>query len=143
MAQQVDVSFVDDLDGREAEGTVSFALDGATYEIDLSARNGARLREILAPFVSAGRRTGGAARAPRRASGASDRARNQAVREWAQTQGLGVSTRGRLPSEVVAAYEARNAAPVAEPASAAAPEPVERPRRRSTVQQPTFSSAPG
>ncbi len=142
MAQHVNVSFVDDLDGGEAEGTVSFALDGTIYEIDLSARNRERLREIFAPFVDAARKTAGADHAPRRArSASSDRGQNRAVREWAQAQGLTVSTRGRLPSEVLEAYKVRNAAPVV--AAPATPEPVKRPRRKSTVQEPTFSSAPG
>jgi len=48
MAQKVDVRFVDDLDGSEASGTVSFALDGRAYEIDLSEENAAKLRDSLA-----------------------------------------------------------------------------------------------
>ena len=47
MAQQVNVKFVDDLDGSDAAGTVSFAIDGRAYEIDLSDDNAARLRESL------------------------------------------------------------------------------------------------
>jgi hypothetical protein len=138
MAQHVNVSFVDDLDGGEADGTVSFALDGTTYEIDLSGRNFEKLRAIFAPYVDAGRRTGTAARAPRRPSATpSDREQNRAIREWAQAQGLGISTRGRLSSEVVAAYRARDE--VAAPAGVG---PAEQPRRKSTVQQPTFSGAP-
>ena len=58
MAQKVDVRFVDDLDGSEASGTVSFALDGRAYEIDLSEENAAKLRDSLATFVAAARRTG-------------------------------------------------------------------------------------
>ncbi len=58
MAQKVDVRFVDDLDGSEAAGTVTFALDGKAYEIDLSDENAARLRDSLATFVAAARRTG-------------------------------------------------------------------------------------
>ena len=34
MAQKIQTLFVDDLDGSEAEGTVRFGLDGASYEID-------------------------------------------------------------------------------------------------------------
>ena len=48
MAQQVNVKFVDDLDGSDAAGTVSFGLDGKTYEIDLSDDNAAKLRDSLA-----------------------------------------------------------------------------------------------
>ena len=59
MAQQVNVKFVDDLDGSDAAGTVSFAIDGRAYEIDLSEDNAARLRDSLASFVGAGRKSGG------------------------------------------------------------------------------------
>ncbi len=139
MAQHVNVLFVDDLDGGEADGTVSFAMDGTTYEIDLSGQHLEKLREIFAPYVDAARRTGAAAHAPRRASATpSDREHNQAIREWAQAQGLSVSTRGRLSSEVRQAYQDRDEA-AAVPAGV---EPIERPRRKSKVQQPTFSGAP-
>ena len=59
MAQQVNVKFVDDLDGSDAAGTVSFAIDGRAYEIDLSEDNAARLRDSLASFVAAARKSGG------------------------------------------------------------------------------------
>ena len=51
MAQKVNIVLVDDIDGSDAEETVSFALDGRDYEIDLSKKNAARLREVLAPYV--------------------------------------------------------------------------------------------
>ncbi|WP_328612264.1 Lsr2 family protein [Amycolatopsis sp. NBC_00345] len=59
MAQKVRVDLVDDIDGSDAAQTVPFALDGVTYEIDLSDGNAARLRDGLAPFIAAARRTGG------------------------------------------------------------------------------------
>src|ERR687890_2480042 len=59
MAQQRTVRFVDDLDGSEASGTVDFGLDGRRYEIDLSDDNAATLRDALAPFVGAARKSGG------------------------------------------------------------------------------------
>ena len=112
MAQKVDVRFVDDLDGSEASGTVSFALDGRAYEIDLSDDNAARLRDSLATFVAAARRTG-----PRRArsqrSSTSEapvaparpsREATAAIRTWARENGHEVSERGRIPKAVVEAY---------------------------------------
>ena len=39
----------DDLDGSVADETVTFALDGVTYEIDLNAKNAGELRDALAP----------------------------------------------------------------------------------------------
>ena len=56
MAKQTTVILVDDLDGSEATEQVEFAVDGRSYEIDLSARNSAKLREVLAPYISAARR---------------------------------------------------------------------------------------
>ncbi len=112
MAQKVDVRFVDDLDGSEAAGTVSFALDGRAYEIDLSDDNASRLRDSLATFVAAARRTGTrrargqrsntseAPAAPARPS----REATAAIRTWARENGHEVSERGRIPKAVVEAY---------------------------------------
>ncbi|MDN5859073.1 MAG: Lsr2 family protein [Pseudonocardia sp.] len=105
MAQQTTITLIDDLDGSEAAEQVEFAVDGRSYEIDLSEANGTRLRELLAPFVSVARRTGGGRRssAPTGRS-TSDREQNQAIREWAQKNGFAVSDRGRLPGNVIEAY---------------------------------------
>jgi len=104
MAQKVQVSFVDDLDGSEAEGTVRFGLDGAEYEIDLNAVHAAALREALAKYVGPARKVGGAARrtsrGPRR-----PRQDTTAMREWAKAQGFQVAERGRVPAEIVAKYQ--------------------------------------
>ena len=59
MASRVQVVLEDDIDGGEAERTVSFAFDGVEYEIDLSAANAAALAEALAPYIDAGRRVSG------------------------------------------------------------------------------------
>src|ERR1035437_2485186 len=49
MAQKTVVTLYDDLDGStEHVETVSFALDGQTYDIDLSRVNAGTLREVLA-----------------------------------------------------------------------------------------------
>ena len=52
MAQKIQTLFIDDIDGGEAEGTVRFALDGAEYEIDLSAQHSEELRSALGRYVS-------------------------------------------------------------------------------------------
>lgn len=39
--------------------TVSFGLDGKTYEIDLTEKNRAELARTIAPYVKAGRRVTG------------------------------------------------------------------------------------
>jgi len=48
MAQKVTVEMTDDLDGSQADTTVRFAIDGTTYEIDLSKRNAAAMRRTCA-----------------------------------------------------------------------------------------------
>ncbi len=120
MAQKTVVTFLDDLDGEsEAEGTVPFALDGVEYEIDLTKENAEDLREIFAPYIAAGRRTGGRRTSSGRsrsssrssspsASGPVARGREalKAIRDWAKGEGWAVSDRGRLPNNVVEAYDA-------------------------------------
>lgn len=118
MAQKVRVDLVDDIDGSDATQTVPFTLDGAAYEIDLSDDNAARLRDEFAPFIAAGRRTGG--RKTRstipNTNGtkvATDREHTRAVRAWARENGWPISDRGRIPVEVVTAYDTAQQEPVA------------------------------
>jgi hypothetical protein len=63
---------------------VRFGLDGAEYEIDLSARNATAFREQLAPFT---RRARKASRAPgsRPGRSASARERSSGIRAWARS----------------------------------------------------------
>lgn len=106
MAQRVHIVLEDDLDGSEAAETVSFALDGVTYEMDLSEENAAKLRDALAPWIGNARRVGGrrsTGRKPQKGTSAND------IRAWAIEQGMQVSARGRVPAEVREAYEKANA----------------------------------
>ncbi|MGD9988393.1 histone-like nucleoid-structuring protein Lsr2 [Pseudonocardia sp.] len=104
MAKQTTVTLVDDLDGSEAAEQVEFALDGKTYEIDLSSANVKRLRAALDPFINAARRSPSRRSGPGPARASSDREQNQAVREWALQQGMKISERGRIPTNVLEAY---------------------------------------
>ncbi len=124
MAQKTLVQLVDDIDGSEAQESVTFALDGTSYEIDLSDEHASALRDALAPFVGAARKAGSGSQgrrgggAGRRGSGgggsgsgggsasSSDRQRTAAIREWAREQGMDVNPRGRIPSRVIEAYDA-------------------------------------
>lgn len=97
----------DDLDNSEADETVSFALDGVSYEIDLNAKNAAALRDALAPYVGVARRSGRRAGGPPRSRREPARAVDlTAVREWARANGHRVSDRGRIPASVQDAYDA-------------------------------------
>lgn len=106
MAQKVNIILVDDLDGTEATETVSFALDGSSYEIDLNDANAAALREALGGYVGHARKVTGASRRGRKASAASSGSNTKDVREWAKAQGMDVSERGRISADVQQAYDA-------------------------------------
>jgi hypothetical protein len=124
MAQRQVTVFTDDVTGEELEDgeTITFALDGMEYEIDLSGEHAEQLRDALAPYVRSGRRISGrASRGSRSAGSAARRAADpgsssrsssggehdtRAIREWAQANGHKVSERGRVPASVIEAYEA-------------------------------------
>jgi hypothetical protein len=107
MAQKHIVQLIDDLDGDEAQETVTFSLDGTRYEIDLSADNAAKLRDTLAVYVANARRsTRPGAPNGRPRSHRADREQTAAIREWARTNGHRIGDKGRIPSEVIEAYNA-------------------------------------
>ncbi|MBB5939412.1 histone-like nucleoid-structuring protein Lsr2 [Streptomyces zagrosensis] len=110
MAQKVQVLLVDDLDGGEADETVTFALDGKTYEIDLTTGNADKLRSALEPYTKSGRRTGGRAAGGRGRvrAGASSSQDTAKIRAWAKENGYEVNDRGRVPATVREAYEKAN-----------------------------------
>ncbi|MCX4448476.1 Lsr2 family protein [Streptomyces sp. NPDC087866] len=110
MAQKVQVLLVDDLDGGEADETVTFALDGKSYEIDLTTSNADKLRSLLEPYAKNGRRTGGRA-ASGRGKGRAVSGGNKdtaEIRKWARENGHNVNDRGRVPAEIREAYEKAN-----------------------------------
>jgi hypothetical protein len=108
MAQKVHIVLEDDLDGSEATETVSFALDGTSYEIDLNSDNAAKLRDALAVYIGHGRKVTGAGRRGGRRAAAAVGTSAKEVREWARANGYDVPERGRIPAEVRSAYEAAN-----------------------------------
>ena len=105
MAQRIQTLLIDDLDGGEAAGTVRFGLDGAEYEIDLSAEHDDELRKALQRYLAHARRTGGTPRTAaltRRGGAAVDTAK---VRQWAKEHGIEVKDRGRIPASVLEQYQ--------------------------------------
>jgi Lsr2 len=122
VAQKTIVTLIDDLTGEEAEDitTVEFALEGVTYEIDLADENAAKLRDNLSRYVAAARKTNArrpgtrsADRSTGRGNGNGSATRSgynrdtlRAIREWAKQNGHSVSDRGRLPLNVLNAWEA-------------------------------------
>jgi hypothetical protein len=111
VAQRVQIILEDDYDGGEADETVSFALDGAEYEIDLSSENADKLRNEFAVWIGHARKTGGRRR--RTSGGTATKAADNGggagntgeIRAWALANGHEVSSRGRISSEVREAYE--------------------------------------
>lgn len=119
MATIREVRHLDDVEhqkGHEVPADVvdlPFALDGRTYQIDLSEKNHGELRELLAPYIAAGRRRRGGSSVSvpsQRRSSPTDREQNQAIREWAKKRGHTISDRGRIRADIVEAYhEEQNA----------------------------------
>ncbi|WP_152361710.1 histone-like nucleoid-structuring protein Lsr2 [Microlunatus speluncae] len=103
MARRVEITLQDDLDGTGADETVTFALDGVDYEIDLSTDNATKLRSVFEPYAERARRTG------TRRGGVSTFVTalppaNSTLRAWGQARGYRVPDRGRIPAEVKKAY---------------------------------------
>jgi hypothetical protein len=111
MSRRTIVQLEDDLSGGEAAESVTFSLDGRSFEIDLNEKNATALREALAPYIAAGRSFRGTrATTSRRPSGsyAGSELDPAVVRSWAQENGYEVSTRGRVSRELREAYLAAN-----------------------------------
>ena len=107
MAQRVTVVLESDISGVTADETVTFGVDGVSYEIDLTTEEAEELRSALGRFVSAGRkigRSGGVAARKRRPTEAGYAP--NAVRAWANANGIEVSQRGRISKDVMDRYRA-------------------------------------
>ena len=115
MAREVIEKLIDDLDGGDAAETVSFGLDGATYEIDLSKKNAAAFRKSLGRYVSAARRSSASPRPTRSTRRKAAPSTNGSkpkrgfdilqLREWAGANKVAVPARGRIPQSVVEQYK--------------------------------------
>ncbi|EIU07042.1 protein lsr2 [Mycobacteroides abscessus 5S-0422] len=114
MAKMVTVMLVDDVDGEAAaDESVEFAIDGITYEIDLSSKNAEKLRKQLSAWVEharkvSGRRPGRGSLGSSRKRASVDREQGAAIREWATKNGYAISSRGRIPAEIIDAFNAAN-----------------------------------
>ncbi|MCY7394953.1 MAG: Lsr2 family protein [Nocardioides sp.] len=107
MAQKIHIVLEDDIDGGDASETVTFGLDGTSYEIDLNDENAAALRDALAGYVGNARKVSGA-RGGRKKSATTphtDGPSAREIREWARSQGHTVPERGRIPADVRDAFE--------------------------------------
>lgn len=113
MARIERIILTDDIDRSEAAETVEFSIRGKAYEIDLSADNAKKLDDALADFVDSARPRGKVVIGKRATLPASrrqsvGRQESQAIRAWARLNGFpGVAERGRVPVNVIEAYENR------------------------------------
>ena len=102
------VQLIDDIDESEAAETIVFGIDGARYEIDLSAEHAAQLRDALAVYVANARRSPSRTERPRSSARGSaprvDREQISAIREWARSNGHSIGSKGRIPGHIVEAY---------------------------------------
>ena len=105
------VTMTDDLDGSKADRTITFAVDGSNYEIELSKKNATAFEKAVKPYVDAARKTRAATASRASTNGTSNgrrsRSRNDLgqIREWALANGLQVSERGRIAAAVQEAYD--------------------------------------
>lgn len=112
--EAVAITMIDDLDGGRATETLSFALEGSTYEIDLSKRNADALRRTLKPYVASGRRVKQSSKGPgtkrtRRSPAAHSEDYDRAeVRAWASSHRIKVAPRGRIANVVVERWRKSN-----------------------------------
>lgn len=108
MARREITQFIDDIDNTplsESEvNSIRFSIDGSNYVLDLSEKNAAEFRELLAPYVKVASPAPSSRRSGSRSSGGAKRSNSRAIREWAQAQGLKVADRGTIPSHIVDAY---------------------------------------
>lgn len=111
MAKKTYVQLVDDFTGDSiADGagrTVRFAFDGAEYEIDLSNENIEQFTSDIERYVRASRRTSGRRKGNGSSSRSGGSSETAAIREWAESQGLKVASRGRIPADIVERYKNR------------------------------------
>lgn len=106
MGQRTIVELIDDIDGTIiADGrgrTVTFGLNGTTYEIDLTDENATELESVMHPYVIKARRTSGPARTKPKQGRSKEQ--TQAIRAWAIKNGYTLSERGRIPVNIEAHF---------------------------------------
>lgn len=111
MAQKVEVTLIDDIDGGKADETITFGVDGTQYVIDLSRKNAEKLRKTIAPYVEAARKD----RAVRQVGRGAQRKASAVgpdtsdVRTWAKAQGYEVSERGRVSKDLIVKFQEAHA----------------------------------
>ncbi|MFC9357084.1 Lsr2 family protein [Rhodococcus sp. NPDC057014] len=113
MARKVVVEMVDDIDGTafgEDGESISYAVDGIEYVIDLKDEHAKELRETFDYYITHSTRVGGRKHRSDRpgtaTAGKRSREETKKIRAWALEQGYELSSRGRIPAEIEQAFRA-------------------------------------
>jgi hypothetical protein len=121
VAKHVSIQLVDDIDGSAIEEnageTIEFSVSGVDYVIDLKSKNATEFHRKIDYYIEHATRIGGRKRKPATAAAAAavaaastptkrDPAQTRAIRQWAFDSGHELSSRGRIPAEIEAAYKA-------------------------------------
>jgi nucleoid-associated protein Lsr2 len=109
LAQQIHTVLVDDITGKEipvGEGeTVHFTYNGTNYQIDLDPKNAAKYHQVMDIYVRHAQKLGRAGSVTTMRRGKkNDEVDNQAVRAWAESNGIEISARGRISATVIEQY---------------------------------------
>ena len=106
MAEKVNITLTDDLDGSPATERVLFALDGTSYELDLNAKNATAFRTAVSAYQGAARRVGRGKYTSRRSTRRPTGVDAAAVRDWAALNEVHLNPRGRIPTAVLEQFRA-------------------------------------
>ncbi len=110
MAQRTQIVLIDDLDGTEIKDgeaqSITFSWSGVDYSIDLSKANADKFEKAIGPYLEKAQRVGGRRSRSSASSSSSDQVDTKAVRAWAASNGIELSSRGRVPADVVEKYRA-------------------------------------
>ncbi|MDN4162951.1 histone-like nucleoid-structuring protein Lsr2 [Nocardioides abyssi] len=111
MAQKQHVVYESDLSGKAIEDndapTVSFGWDGKDYEIDLTSKEAEDFYKVMEKYLSVARKVTGKAKSTKSASKGKSNAAE--VRAWAESNGIEVPARGRIPQSVIDQFESASA----------------------------------
>jgi hypothetical protein len=108
MAKKTITTLIDDLDGTEADQSISFAFEGVNYSIDLSDKNADKFRSAIKPYLDSATRSGRGSGTRASSSTKTSKEELDAARTWLRKEGHEVSDRGRIKGELMELYRSQN-----------------------------------
>ncbi len=111
LARKEVVQYFDDLDNTPLDENtmkvIRFSVNGNHYTLDLSPEHAEEFHKVLEPYIEKATPVRvGSNGSNRRRSGAARGSKAREIRKWAQEQGKNVAGRGKIPSEIIEAYNA-------------------------------------